>query len=178
MGACRVNPERLSALVDGEVSGDEREALLAHAEACERCGRELEALRTLREGVAALGAPEPVSPGEWEQVWSGVRERLPVGLRPVPARTARRTLPIWLRVVPRPALAAAALVMALAVAGLVALVVHPPGGEGLAVAQSDDVRLESIAYDCDDYTLVVMAPAEGGAPVLWLTPIREHRSGT
>ncbi len=47
--------DRLSALVDGELSHDERDRLLAHLAACQECRAEAAALRALKRRVGALG---------------------------------------------------------------------------------------------------------------------------
>ncbi len=47
--------DRLSALVDGELSHEERDRLLVHLAACEQCRAEATALRALKRRVAALG---------------------------------------------------------------------------------------------------------------------------
>ena len=47
--------DRLSALVDGELSHDERDRLHAHLAACQDCRAEAAALRALKRRVGALG---------------------------------------------------------------------------------------------------------------------------
>ncbi len=47
--------DRLSALVDGELSHDERDRLHAHLAACKECRAEAAALRALKRRVGALG---------------------------------------------------------------------------------------------------------------------------
>lgn len=46
---------RLSALIDGELSGPQRERVLAHLARCEPCRREAAALRALKQRMHALG---------------------------------------------------------------------------------------------------------------------------
>jgi len=46
---------RLSALIDGELSHEQRERALAHLARCEPCRREAAALRTLKQRMHALG---------------------------------------------------------------------------------------------------------------------------
>jgi len=46
---------RLSALIDGEVSNDERDQMHAHLVGCEECRAEAAALRTLKRRVHGLG---------------------------------------------------------------------------------------------------------------------------
>jgi anti-sigma factor RsiW len=47
--------ERLSALIDGELSDTQRERVLAHLAGCEDCRREAVALRLLKRRMHALG---------------------------------------------------------------------------------------------------------------------------
>lgn len=47
--------ERLSALIDGELSHDQRDRVLAHLAKCEPCRREVAALRLLKRRMRALG---------------------------------------------------------------------------------------------------------------------------
>ena len=113
---------RLSAYLDGEVTGDERSALDAHLAGCEACRALLGELRTVTTEASAMRAEddEPAA-----NLWPGIEERLrPRGRRRrwlaalVPGAPGTGTA--WLR----PALAAAALVVAVA-AGYLLL----PGGE-------------------------------------------------
>lgn len=46
---------RLSALIDGELSGPQRERVLAHLARCEPCRQEATALRALKQRMHALG---------------------------------------------------------------------------------------------------------------------------
>ena len=47
--------QRLSALIDGELSGAERDRVLAHVARCEGCRREAAALRALKKRMHSLG---------------------------------------------------------------------------------------------------------------------------
>jgi anti-sigma factor RsiW len=47
--------QRLSALIDGELDGDERDRVLMHLARCEPCRGEAVALRTLKRRMNALG---------------------------------------------------------------------------------------------------------------------------
>lgn len=51
--------ERLSALVDGELSHAERDRALSHLAACETCRFEAEMLRGLKRRLNGMGAPQP-----------------------------------------------------------------------------------------------------------------------
>jgi anti-sigma factor RsiW len=47
--------QRLSALIDGELEGSERERVLLHMTRCDSCRQEVDALRTLKKRMSALG---------------------------------------------------------------------------------------------------------------------------
>ncbi len=47
--------QRLSALIDGELEGGERERVLLHMARCDSCREEVAALRTLKRRMSALG---------------------------------------------------------------------------------------------------------------------------
>jgi hypothetical protein len=47
--------QRLSALIDGELEGSERERVLLHMARCDSCRAEVTALRTLKRRMSALG---------------------------------------------------------------------------------------------------------------------------
>jgi anti-sigma factor RsiW len=47
--------QRLSALIDGELDGSERDRVLAHLARCEPCQGEAAALRTLKRRMSSLG---------------------------------------------------------------------------------------------------------------------------
>jgi anti-sigma factor RsiW len=47
--------QRLSALIDGELDGSERERVLVHMTRCDSCREEVAALRTLKRRMSALG---------------------------------------------------------------------------------------------------------------------------
>lgn len=51
--------ERLTALVDGELSHDERDKALVHLAACEQCRSEADALRVLKRRLRAMGDALP-----------------------------------------------------------------------------------------------------------------------
>ena len=53
--------ERLSALVDGELSDAQRERVLAHLAKCDDCRQEAAALRLLKRRMHALGDSDPAA---------------------------------------------------------------------------------------------------------------------
>ncbi len=156
--------ELLSALLDGELAGDERARVEAHAAACAGCRRMLERFRRVDAAAAELPAPPPVPAGRWDRMLGEIRRagrvREAAVLRPAPAR-ARRSLVFALA-------AAAALALA---ASLFAL--HgardghrrPDGGHGGHGGRrapeycSAEVVVEP--SDGESQTLVLAAP-EGG----------------
>jgi anti-sigma factor RsiW len=89
--------ERLSALIDGELSHHQRERVLAHLANCGPCRQEAAALRMLKQRMHALGEARAdtaltdrliavagvASPAPW-------RHRLPLGRRSVPGVPRRR----------------------------------------------------------------------------------------
>jgi len=92
--------QRLSAFIDGELSHQRRERVLAHLAHCEPCRREAAALRMLKQRMHALGAATAdtaltdrliavagvAGPGPW-------RRRLPLaGRRSLPGFPRRRWL--------------------------------------------------------------------------------------
>jgi anti-sigma factor RsiW len=77
--------QRLSALIDGELSDTQRERVLAHLAGCEDCRREAAALRMLKRRMHALGDAGAGDALTWRLLALG----LGGGQRP-PARRARR----------------------------------------------------------------------------------------
>jgi len=55
--------QRLSALIDGELSEAEQDRVLAHLAGCEPCRREASALRTLKRRMNSLGG-DPADDGD------------------------------------------------------------------------------------------------------------------
>ncbi|MEY9213727.1 zf-HC2 domain-containing protein [Thermobifida halotolerans] len=53
--------ERLSAFVDGELGHSDRDRVLSHLAGCETCRFEAEMLRSLKQRLCSLNAPEPAS---------------------------------------------------------------------------------------------------------------------
>jgi len=95
---CEQFDERLPEYMEGDLAGDERQALERHAESCARCRSILEELKSI---VAAAGALGPIEPTR--DLWNGIESR--IGTHVVPLG-ARRTLPV------ARTLAAAAVLMA------------------------------------------------------------------
>lgn len=86
-----LSPERLQALLEGELSRRERASAEKHLESCARCSAELDGWRVLFEGLDGLGSPRPihgfaervmsqVSIDELEPLGTRVRGRLQAGL--------------------------------------------------------------------------------------------------
>ena len=94
--------ETLVAYLYGECEAEERERIEAHLAACERCGAEVDALRSVRRSLAAWAPPEA-----------------DLGFRIV-SDLPRRETPWWRRVGARPAWGAAAAATAACVVAAVA----------------------------------------------------------
>jgi len=58
---CQTTQDSLSRYVDGELPADLSRSLTAHLEACNKCGAEAVALRSMGDGVRELAEPAPVS---------------------------------------------------------------------------------------------------------------------
>jgi anti-sigma factor RsiW len=93
-------PERVTALVDDALAGDERDETLRHLVGCEACRAQAEEERALR--ATLRGLPEPMPPEGFEE---RARRRLRRDRRPSLLRVARLVLPLaavlvvglWLR---------------------------------------------------------------------------------
>ena len=59
MGACEAYRDRISAYLDGELTGEERRELLAHLEICGDCRMCLDSELAIREALAGLETPAP-----------------------------------------------------------------------------------------------------------------------
>lgn len=83
----------LSAMLDGELGRSEKEAVLRHVGSCERCRRELEELRRLRDLLSALPS-EPLPLGVRMNILSAVGADLSAG--PVSCEEVRQALHLLL----------------------------------------------------------------------------------
>ena len=72
MNSCERYQELISRLVDGEVSHDEYEALMAHMESCSRCNAMYAVFHDLSD-LLAEEAEEPLPEGLHENIMAGVR---------------------------------------------------------------------------------------------------------
>ena len=72
MNSCEYYQELISRLVDGEISHDEYEALMAHMESCSRCSAMYAVFHDLSD-VLAGEAEEPLPEGLHENIMAGVR---------------------------------------------------------------------------------------------------------
>ncbi len=126
--------ELLSAYIDGEVTSDERGLVEAHLASCEACDRDL---ATLRQTVVLLRQmPQVVAPRPFTLRESDVQS---LGLAPRPARPAW-----WQSGWLRGAAAAAAMLLCVAVAGVVLL---SQRGEFGAPAAPAPVALKSQSHE-------------------------------
>lgn len=115
---CKEAKNKLSAHLDGELTGKERRELEAHLEACAACQAELELLGRLDKTFAALAEPAP----------AGLPEKVRRRLSP-PAQPWRRSFAL-----------AASLVLGLLLGGEMTRQFYPAavpvnGGETLAMEQ-------------------------------------------
>jgi anti-sigma factor RsiW len=75
--------QRLSALIDGELDGDERDRVLGHLARCDWCRDEAAALRTLKRRMNALG--EAAAGAALTGKLMGLSHEAAAGLWPSPA---------------------------------------------------------------------------------------------
>ncbi len=83
---CEQFEARLPDYLEGDLAGDERDALERHAESCARCRPILEDLKAIVAGASALGPIEPS-----RDLWSGIEAR--IGTQVVPLGS-RRAIPV------------------------------------------------------------------------------------
>ena len=83
---CEQFDARLPEYMEGDLTGDEREAFERHAESCAHCRPILEELKAI---VASAGALGPIEPSR--DLWSGIEAR--IGTQVVPLGS-RRTMPL------------------------------------------------------------------------------------
>src|SRR5260370_38921284 len=87
--------DRLSAFVDGELSHDERDRLLAHLASCQDCRAEAAALRALKRRVGALGDAAMDARGR-ARLFAPPEPGEPGPVRPRPFRRSRAPRPALL----------------------------------------------------------------------------------
>ena len=83
---CEQFDARLPEYMEGDLTGDEREAFERHAESCAHCRPILEELKAIVTSAGALGPIEPS-----RDLWSGIEAR--IGTQVVPLGS-RRTMPL------------------------------------------------------------------------------------
>jgi predicted anti-sigma-YlaC factor YlaD len=127
--------ERLSALVDGEVSGEALDAAQAHLTACAECRAAYDALLRIKRHVGALDDRLPE-----RDLWPGIAARLAEGTAVVPLAPRRRRLVFSI-----PQLAAAAVVLMSVSAGAVLLAMHAGQPAAPAVAASLPATVRPVA---------------------------------
>jgi hypothetical protein len=170
---CNGFAAQLSDYLEGELSGGARAQMAAHASACDGCGALLADLNLLRHDAASLPAFAPS-----RDLWAGIAERIDQTVvvpmdAPRFARPLRRT---WMH--PRPAVAAAALVVV--TAGITHLLTRaslsssavataaPPSPPQVAVTTPAVPTLQpprtSVAGQPAALPPAITATARGGAP--------------
>lgn len=117
---CRACSETLTALIDGELSSEERERTDEHLDGCWACRREYESLLYSYSLVDSLPLLEPEP-----QLWQRIRREIEVDV--APARTHERRMSFFnLRdLLPRRWVPATAVLGVLAIGLSVALLVNP-----------------------------------------------------
>lgn len=139
MTSLHLSESRLNDYAEDLLGPGEREAAAAHVAACPTCAAQVEAVRSLRDDLAAL--PTRLDPGV--DLRSGIRDR-------VHGRTAahgpfRETAQ---RRLPSPLAAAAAVVLVAAAAATALLVGRGDGGTGgTAVVAADDAARAFLVLD-------------------------------
>jgi anti-sigma factor RsiW len=115
--------ERLSALIDGELSGGQRERVLSHLVRCESCRDEATALRLLKRRMSALGEATADDALNWRLLALAAADARPAPWprRVRPGRLARPVLVAG-------GVAAAAACIGLSAAAFVAGGNQPPAG--------------------------------------------------
>jgi anti-sigma factor RsiW len=116
--------ERLSALVDGEVSGEDLRAAESHLTACAECRAAYDALLRIRRSAGDLDDRPPQ-----RDLWPGIAGRLAEGTAVLPLAPRRRRLAFSI-----PQLAAAAVVLMAVSAGAALLATHAGPRTVFAVA--------------------------------------------
>jgi putative zinc finger protein len=145
---CEQFEERLPEYMEGELAGDERDALERHAESCAHCRPILEDLKSIVTAAGALGPIEPP-----RDLWSGIESR--IGTRVVSLGT-RRSLPA------ARTLAAAVVLMAVTAGVTWQLAKHgQPGISAPATPQPSTVASSSTDEP---------SPKGGTGPIIVTTP--------
>jgi anti-sigma factor RsiW len=89
--------ERLTALVDGELSHDERDRALVHLAACDQCRAEADALRALKRRLRAMGDALPAeSLLKRLQTMGEPGDPLPPAVRRLPGQSRTPAAPVRL----------------------------------------------------------------------------------
>jgi negative regulator of sigma E activity len=127
--------ERLSALVDGEISGEALDATEAHLTACAECRAAYDALLAIRRHAGALDDRPPE-----RDLWPGIAARLAEGGAVVPLASRRRRLVFSI-----PQLAAAAVVLMSVSAGAALLATHAGQGASPAAAPAVSATVRPVA---------------------------------
>lgn len=159
--------ERLSALIDGELSHAQRERVLAHLARCEPCRHEAAALRMLKQRMHALGEATANTALTDRLVALGAPGRVPGGM----AGLSRRRWPVR-------SIAAAFLTMA--GLGLPAAAWMAGGGTqqepGPGVTPAIDMFVMQHDYSTGNVPLDLAAPSPSPSGTPRHHGIRQHRA--
>ena len=157
----------LSALVDGELEGEERDRVLNHVAGCAGCRQEANSMRALKRRLTALGdsSAEPAIAGRLIEL---ARTSRPAGYDFDEAADGPTDLPGLPRAIsPRMRVLAASAGCALAAVGTMAFLLGSPGGQPAPkVTPSVDSYLMQHAYDAGQAP-ASSGPASAQAPASW-----------
>lgn len=148
---CEQFDARLPEYMEGDLTGDEREAFERHAESCAHCRPILEDLKAIVASAGALGPIEPT-----RDLWSGIEAR--IGTRVVPLGS-RRALPVGRM------LAAAVVLMAVTAGVTWQLARRGPTVEQPATMAATTASTQSVASSNDQ-----PSPTGTTGPVIVTTP--------
>jgi anti-sigma factor RsiW len=138
---CKQFSEKLSGLLDGELSVREAEGVKKHLESCEHCRAEYREMEQLKK-VLKTSAPPAPSGEKWSSAWKNIEGGIAARR---PGRAFR-----W---------AAAAFAAAAVIVVCAALFLSSPGaGPGMAAAEQPDMEIYEVG---DGYRAFITGSADG-----------------
>lgn len=150
MDNCKEIIEKLSALLDGELEGDDLKEVEEHIASCDACSAELEQMRKV-DRFTALAEPPHISDAEWDVSWADISTRLSI---------ARRPISIWK--IAAPLSVAAAVLIAVV---LIFVIASSPPAE--IEAEGPDMAIHEVA---DGYSAYMVGGAEGPNTIVIIVP--------
>lgn len=169
---CEQLADALLALIDGRpdaLAPEQVAELETHLDECPTCAARLARVQARPEATLhdALAAPVP-EPALWDAVWDRIDAR-----STAVSVTARRRLPVTLRL--WSGLSAAAAVILLATVWWLT----PPAADypwDLRLAGPDDVNIQSLEVFGDATSIVLTAEGDDAAPIIWVIEENERQS--